>query len=485
MGISIQAKKCGDFYFLFVPEKTILNSLLSVRFLLFWLKNFSMTLLDHIPALVKILLVLGIVLGGLKLRISLSFSLLIGSVFLGIFFQMTPVNFLRATLDGVVSLDTLSLVIIVTGILVLSNGMSASGRLERIVGSFKRIVGESRITLVTFPALIGLLPMPGGAVFSAPMVGAVSQNTSLSPHHKTIINYWFRHIWEYWWPLYPGVILALSLTHVPAWKFILLNSPMTLVGLAAGYLVTLRHVKLSSNNNSATPHNGHSEFSKENIGQFLKELIPILLLVFTLLFLGVLINVMSRTLGFKSKLLERSPILLGLFLSFSWVVIADKLSWQDVKQILLKKSIWQLALLVTTIMIFKSLLQHSGGVTTLRDELLTYRIPIIGLIMVLPLITGIVTGIAIGFVGTSFPVVITLIATQNIPTEHIGALIFLAYVFGYIGMMLSPVHLCLLLTKDYFRANLGTVYLRYLLPLALATALPALVLFMVYSLLKF
>ncbi|MCD6384409.1 DUF401 family protein [Candidatus Sumerlaeota bacterium] len=437
-----------------------------------------MTFLDHIPALVKILLVLGIVLGGLKFRISLSFSLLIGSVFLGIFFQMSPARFLRATAEGVVSLDTLSLVIIVTGILILSNGMSASGRLERIVGSFRRVVGESRITLVTFPALIGLLPMPGGAVFSAPMVGAVSQNTTLSPHHKTIINYWFRHIWEYWWPLYPGVILALSLTHIPAWKFIMLNLPMTAVGLGAGYLVTLRHVRLSASNS-------HSEYSKENILRFLNELVPILLMVFTLLFLGVGINVVCKAFGYKSKLLERSPILLGLVLSFSWVVIADNLSWENVRKILVKKSIWQLGLLVITIMIFKSLLEHSGGVTILRDELLTYHIPIIGLIMVLPLITGIVTGIAIGFVGTSFPVVITLIATLNIPTEHIGSLIFIAYVFGYIGMMLSPVHLCLLLTKDYFRANLGKVYLHYLIPLSLVTAIPALALFLLYTLLKF
>jgi hypothetical protein len=39
----------------------------------------------------------------------------------------------------------------------------------------------------------------------------------------------------------------------------------------------------------------------------------------------------------------------------------------------------------------------------------------------------------------------------------------LAYGFGYMGMMLSPVHLCLLVTKEYFSAGLLGV-LRIILP---------------------
>jgi hypothetical protein len=105
--------------------------------------------------------------------------------------------------------------------------------------------------------------------------------------------------------------------------------------------------------------------------------------------------------------------------------------------------------------------------------------------MVLPFIAGIVTGIAVGFVGTSFPVVITLIATMNIAPENTGSLIFIAYVFGYTGMMLSPVHLCLLLTKDYFKANLLKVYTRYLIPIGVLTLIPALILFAVYHFFQF
>ena len=431
---------------------------------------------ENIPALVKIILVLVIVVGALKFRVSLSLSMLLGGIFLGVFFQMSPATFGTAVFEGIISIDTISLVIIVGGILILSNAMSVSGRLERIVTSFKCLVGGSRISLVTFPALIGLLPMPGGAVFSAPMVGAISENTTLPPNHKTIINYWFRHIWEYWFPLYPGVILAITLTHIPAWKFILLNMPMTIISLIVGYVIILRHISLSND----VP----KEYSRKNIRGFINELIPILLMVGTLLILGILINLLQKLAGTSSKAIERLPILVGLGLSISWVVIADKLEWEKVKSILLKRSVWELGLLVSTIMVFRSLLEHSGGVETLKNELLTYHIPVIGLVMVLPFIAGILTGIAIGFVGVSFPIVITLIATMGEPMSSLYAPLFIAYVFGYIGMMLSPVHLCLLLTKDYFKANLLEVYYRYLIPLGVIIIMSALLIFLLYTTLK-
>jgi hypothetical protein len=42
----------------------------------------------------------------------------------------------------------------------------------------------------------------------------------------------------------------------------------------------------------------------------------------------------------------------------------------------------------------------------------------------------------------------------------------LAYVSGYVGMMLSPVHICLLVTKDYFKASLAASYLHIYKPAA-------------------
>jgi uncharacterized protein len=84
------------------------------------------------------------------------------------------------------------------------------------------------------------------------------------------------------------------------------------------------------------------------------------------------------------------------------------------------------------------------------------------IIMIIPFVSGLITGIAIGFVGTSFPLVIPLF--QALPAYDSMALAAVAYTFGYMGMMLSPVHLCLLVSKDYYKAGLLKSYRHLVLP---------------------
>jgi len=80
----------------------------------------------------------------------------------------------------------------------------------------------------------------------------------------------------------------------------------------------------------------------------------------------------------------------------------------------------------------------------------------------LPFLAGFVTGIALGFTGISFPLIVGLMSAEA-STLTPWATLVLAYGFGYMGMMLSPVHLCLLVTKDHFGASLFAVY-RQIMP---------------------
>ncbi len=59
---------------------------------------------------------------------------------------------------------------------------------------------------------------------------------------KTRTNYWFRHVWEYWWPLYPGVILTFDLTGLQIWQLILVQAPVSLLAITGGYLFLLRRI---------------------------------------------------------------------------------------------------------------------------------------------------------------------------------------------------------------------------------------------------
>jgi hypothetical protein len=94
----------------------------------------------------------------------------------------------------------------------------------------------------------------------------------------------------------------------------------------------------------------------------------------------------------------------------------------------------------------------------------------------MPFFSGLITGIAIGFVGPSFPLIIPLFPTSNL-FDYLSYAA-LAYTFGYIGMMISPVHLCLLLTKDYFKASLLGSY-RYLIMPSLTVMITAVAIFLI------
>jgi len=67
------------------------------------------------------------------------------------------------------------------------------------------------------------------------------------------------------------------------------------------------------------------------------------------------------------------------------------------------------------------------------------------------------------FAGIALPLLVPYIASD--PGINGGALI-LAYTSGMVGLLLSPMHLCLILSAEYFKANLVKVY-RYILPPAI------------------
>ena len=426
----------------------------------------------HISALIRIALALALIMLLLRLRLHLGFGMIAGSVFLALLFPTAPSEFFAAAIGGLFSTETIFLVILVVGVLVLSNGMNSSGHIERLIGRFRALVGESRIMLVAFPSMIGLLPMPGGAVFSAPMIEEASRQADLTPALKSVINYWFRHLWEYWFPLYPGVILAIALTGIQPAQFILRGLPMSLIALGAGYLVLLRSIRLGG---------GRSlNLTVDNIGRFLYEMIPVLIMVAALMLLGPPIQWLgSRLGGGEAVWIKRSPILIGLALSLGWVIVVSQMKARQVVALFINKNVWSMALLVIGLMVFKSVLNGSGAIVAIKEELIAHDIPLTVLVAVLPLIAGLIMGIAMGFVGVSFPVVLSLLETSGIRGAELAPYIFLAYSWGYAGMMLSPVHLCLILTRDYFRAELLRIY-AWLVPLGLAIMLGAVGLFLIY-----
>ncbi|MDT8274179.1 MAG: DUF401 family protein, partial [Desulfomonilia bacterium] len=194
-----------------------------------------MTILGEIPAILRLMAVFVVVLFAIRKRVSLGNAFLMGAVIMGVIFGLDLASMISSMIASVVYPKTLSLAVIVSLILVLSGSMESSGHMKRMLERFLGLLKSQRLNMVMFPALIGLLPMPGGAIFSAPMVKELGARTRLEAHHKSYVNYWFRHIWEYWWPLYPGVLLTVTMAGIDLWVFVLFLFPLTVVALLIGY----------------------------------------------------------------------------------------------------------------------------------------------------------------------------------------------------------------------------------------------------------
>jgi hypothetical protein len=145
------------------------------------------------------------------------------------------------------------------------------------------------------------------------------------------------------------------------------------------------------------------------------------------------------------------------------------------KKILFAKRVWILALLVLLIRIYGAFLEAdmpdgSPLVEILRTEFTHFRIPPLAVIMLIPFICGMTTGIAVGFVGASFPVIMSLMGQQPSHAQLLPV-IALAYGCGYMGMILSPVHVCLIVTNQHFRTPLYDTIKKLIPPAAVMLTL--------------
>jgi uncharacterized protein len=406
-----------------------------------------------VPAIVRILVIFVLILILIKRKWNLGNAFVAGALGLGLIFAMPLQAIAAAFLRALADPKTMSLSLVVSLILVLSHSLEKSGQMGRLLETFKGLIRHPRINLVIFPALIGLLPMPGGAIFSAPMVKNLGRAHRLSASQLSYTNYWFRHIWEYWWPLYPGVLLATSLANVDLWRLVFYTLPLTAVAVLAGYR-PLRGTIGSAD--AAGPPKAKAAF--------FKELAPIaFVVVFGLVCGQVFANLLPRGLLSVAKELG---LILALLAAIGWVWRRNAMGAQQCWAIIKQPEMLKMIYMVSAILIFKQVLAESGAVADVSQEMLQWHIPLVPIAMLLPFLVGGVAGITIAFVGTTFPILISLIQAFG-QTHLMLPYLMLALASGFAGVLLSPLHLCLLLSNAYFHTSLLPVYRHLRVPVAI------------------
>ncbi|MDY6903112.1 MAG: DUF401 family protein [Thermodesulfobacteriota bacterium] len=404
-----------------------------------------MTFLNAIPALAKTAVIFAYIILAIRKKMSLANAFATGSLFLALLFTLPPIDTIQSILAGVFDPKTLALCTIIALILVLSSSLEECGQLRRLLDNFQGLVTPPRLNLSIFPALIGLLPMPGGAVFSAPMVKELGERFRLSPAQLSYINYWFRHIWEYWWPMYPGVLLATLLADINLVLFIGVMIPFTVVVVWLGWL-PVRKTRL------VTANTGDGK-GRKRVSPFIREITPIMVVIVLGLGLGWIISVAVPSL----TVAKETGLVISLCVGIAMVWKMNHIPADRMIKLATNRHMVNMVYMVAAILVFKQVLEDSGAVAEICDELLYLNIPFYLICGVLPFIVGILTGITIAFVGSAFPILLSLIDAHG-NTGLMIPYMMLGLSCGFAGVLISPVHLCLLLSNEYFGTNLRAVY---------------------------
>ena len=301
-----------------------------------------------------------------------------------------------------------------------------SGSLHGMVVTLRNIFSSNKVTLAFMPAFLGLLPSLGGARFSAPIVQEASEGIAVDDEQKSAINLWFRHIFEFSNPLMPGVILACGIANVSIGDLIDQVGWVTILCFVLGWIFLIIPLKIT-------------DLEKATNTQH------------------------DRTIDWKSLVLAFGPIVTSFLLIVAFnvqaalamglVVVAFIPLYFWFKRPISVKSVFtesldkKLFFNVICILYFIQLLTVIGTLDEIVSVFNNSSLPQPVIIACLSFIFGVMTGMGQGYSAIVMPIV-ALMAPGNI------VLVGIAMVYGMAGQMVTPTHLCILVTVEYFKCRL-------------------------------
>jgi len=385
---------------------------------------------------------LAIILILFRWKLNLTLTMVIAAIFLGITYKFSPKEISKIFYAACLSKETIEIAVTLFFVIIFNLSMDLADTFKKITESMKTIVLDMRWIIAVLPAVVGFLPMFGGALVSAPVVKELTQDMDVSNERKTFLNFWFRHLWEYVLPLYPGILVAAGILGLPVYKVIASNGILTVTAIIIGIIFGTRKLKWKSRGSDKIP-------SKKGglILRFLFSLSPIIL-------------VMVLVIAFKLK------VLYALVGAITFTIVTSRIAIRRIVRSLAREE-YGMILMVFGIMIFKQMLSDTGLIDRLPLFFKTAGVPRYLVISFLPFTVGFLTGMTMAAVGIAFPVILPLFNSKL-------SVMSFAFMCGFAGVLLTPVHFCLALTREYFNADWFKLYYR---ELALPTFLMVIVAF--------
>lgn len=369
----------------------------------------------------------------LKKRVNVGLIMFINTFYIIIVKRMSIDDIGFNIFKALVSDRTIGLIIVLVLIMMMENIMRNKGMIALMVKSLKTIFRSSKMTALILPMFVGMLPSPGGAHFSCPMVERTLMGSNINNVDKAFNNLWFRHVWIDGFFLYPATLLAASIMNVSVITLFLHIIPFMIVWFLAGYFVSIRKIEMENHINNS--------INKKVIIDLFKTISPI---VFAVVVYLILLQI--RIVPF--------PLQVSVGLIVILLLIYKKYTFLGSLKVLKASIKVDQIILICGVMTFVFFLSTSGIVNDFIDIIYKYNIPLALLIIILPVIGGYTSGLSINYISISLPILSQIGLGSNMWT------IATIFCFGELSLMFTPTHLCCIMTSDYFDVSVIRLFRR-------------------------
>lgn len=375
-----------------------------------------------VPALVIYLL--------LRRKYNLGVAMVGGAIVLGLLYAVKPEKMALIGWQGLFSPGALKLFGSLYVIMFLEHIMRVNGILDRLMYASRVVISDARVVMAILPAFLGFLPSLGGALFSAPLVSKAAEGMEITGERKCLVNYWYRHVWEYFLPIYPSLLLVQEILNIPMRDIISHGFIYTILAVIVGVGVCFRGIPKSEQ--------GHEEK---------KEPVTAAHYLDIALALGPVGLILLLVVYFQMSVIVATTGVLVFFMI--WFRYNSEKFIKGVKEAFHLKTFSAVA----GVLVFKEMLMQSGALPEVTAAITSLAIPPVIMIGIMAFVVSWITGMPQATVGIVYP----LIAVLDPGHAAMGSV---AMVCVIAGQMVSPMHLCLVVTREYFKCRLGDTLLQ-------------------------
>jgi len=340
---------------------------------------------------------------------------------------------------------TVAVVLATFGIMLLSQLYKETKVINSLSDAASRVINNSKVVSSLLPAIIGFLPVAGGALMSAPLVDCEADRLGLKPEKKAYVNVWFRHTIFPVYPISQVLIITAALTGIAVPFIIIRQIPVVVVMILVGYLFAFWRISTQKQQNDCSPRNRSNLNS--DLRRFFIAFSPILATILAVIVLDAA-GLGLASLGFD--------VFIATFLGVFVLILISRPSAHVLVNPLRRWDIYIIALAAYGAFLLRNVTIATGISETLKALVVNGSIDVILLLTLVPALLGFATGSPSGGVAIAVSI---LAGTLTFSAETAALL----YISAYLGYLIVPSHLCLAFTVDYFKCSLGRVY-RYILP---------------------